>query len=383
MNNNTTISPAEYFAQVKSRKQVMTEAGLTKLYENCLTLLDEYQRSGQIAAQKKLLFHIDNITREKKLLDVGIDTFVYKSDVDDFIHMVDNKVIKIVELENYQRRIPAEIIDRIEKCKGIFDKMYVVFTDYTRREERRVEAVKREKDPILFGTFQDAATHTIVFAASRKPWTIVVGNVSDTSWQKWKTATLCIWFSASRRTKEPPKKTCVWRWKRPRTHTRQPTSAGFTVRCSANGSRKICRMQLSTNGRSITIMFDELKWRYEILLDMYRGKEVTMKKELEEYKNAHPLLPVPADDPNVGKMIRAKNSAIRGQYTRRENKIRAMWDEFYTRLGNVVSTVYLLPKDVATLVVEKARSDDLDEYDEPGKINEFAEFANEIVNAIE
>lgn len=54
----------------------------------------------------------------------------------------------------------------------------------------------------------------------------------------------------------------------------------------------------------------------------------------------------------------------------------------YTRLGNVVSTVYLLPKDVATLVVEKARSDDLDEYDEPGKINEFAEFANEIVNAI-
>lgn len=130
-------------------------------------------------------------------------------------------------------------------------------------------------------------------------------------------------------------------------------------------------------------MFDELKWRYEILLDMYRGKEVTMKKELEEYKNAHPLLPVPADDPNVGKMIRAKNSAIRGQYTRRENKIRAMWDEFYTRLGNVVSTVYLLPKDVATLVVEKARSDDLDEHDEPGKINEFAEFANEIVNAIE
>ena len=40
--------------------------------------------------------------------------------------------------------------------------MYVVFTDYTHREERRVEAVKREKDPILFGTFQDAATRTIV-----------------------------------------------------------------------------------------------------------------------------------------------------------------------------------------------------------------------------
>lgn len=160
--NNTIVSPAEYFEQVKSRKQTMTAAGLSQLYENCLALLEEYQRSGQIAAQKKLLFHIDNITREKKLLDLGIDTFVYKSDVDDFIHMVDNKVVKIVELENYQRRIPEEIIQKIERCKGIFDKMYVVFTDYTKREERRVEAIKREKDPILFGTFQDTATRTVV-----------------------------------------------------------------------------------------------------------------------------------------------------------------------------------------------------------------------------
>ncbi len=108
--NNTIVSPAEYFEQVKSRKQTMTDAGLSQLYENCIALLEEYQRSGQITAQKKLLFHIDNITREKKLLDLGIDTFVYKSDVDDFIHMVDNKVVKIVELENYQRRIPEEII---------------------------------------------------------------------------------------------------------------------------------------------------------------------------------------------------------------------------------------------------------------------------------
>lgn len=119
--DNTIVSPAEYFEQVKSRKQTMTAAGLSQLYENCLALLEEYQRSGQIAAQKKLLFHIDNITREKKLLDLGIDTFVYKSDVDDFIHMV-----------------------------------------YTKREERRVEAIKREKDPILFGTFQDTATRTVV-----------------------------------------------------------------------------------------------------------------------------------------------------------------------------------------------------------------------------
>ena len=51
--NNTIVSPAEYFEQVKSRKRTMTADGLSQLYENCLTLLEEYQRSGQIAAQQQ------------------------------------------------------------------------------------------------------------------------------------------------------------------------------------------------------------------------------------------------------------------------------------------------------------------------------------------
>ena len=47
--DNTIVSPTEYFEQVKSRKQTMTAAGLSQLYENCLALLEEYQRSGQAA----------------------------------------------------------------------------------------------------------------------------------------------------------------------------------------------------------------------------------------------------------------------------------------------------------------------------------------------
>lgn len=38
--------------------------------------------------------------------------------------------------------------------KNIFDKMYVVFTDYTGKVEKTVQKERREKDPILFGTFQ-------------------------------------------------------------------------------------------------------------------------------------------------------------------------------------------------------------------------------------
>jgi hypothetical protein len=161
-NKKEVIAPAKYFEDLKDMKNVMTENGMQALYDNCMTLLNEYHRSGQLAAQKKLLFHIEILAKEKQLIDMGVDTFIYKSDIDDFIRLVDGRVVKIIELENYQRRIPEDIIQTIEKCRGIFDQMYVLFTDYTGREERKIEAKKREKDPILFGTFMDRSTRTIV-----------------------------------------------------------------------------------------------------------------------------------------------------------------------------------------------------------------------------
>ena len=44
----------------------------------------------------------------------------------------------------------------IEKTKNIFDEFYVIFTDYTGSEERKVEKERRDKDPILFGVFKNA-----------------------------------------------------------------------------------------------------------------------------------------------------------------------------------------------------------------------------------
>lgn len=38
--------------------------------------------------------------------------------------------------------------------------MYVVFTDYTGKVERTIEKERREKDPILFGTFQKQRGNT-------------------------------------------------------------------------------------------------------------------------------------------------------------------------------------------------------------------------------
>lgn len=53
------------------------------------------------------------------------------------------------------REIPDDLVETIEKARTIFDELYVVFTDYTGKEERKVEKERRDKDPILFGSFKN------------------------------------------------------------------------------------------------------------------------------------------------------------------------------------------------------------------------------------
>lgn len=105
---------------------------------------------------KKLCFLADTLLKEEKLIELGINTFVYKDVVEEYIENVADKVVKIVELSRYMREVPDELVSVIEKTKNIFDEFYVIFTDYTGSEERKVEKERRDKDPILFGVFKNA-----------------------------------------------------------------------------------------------------------------------------------------------------------------------------------------------------------------------------------
>lgn len=155
------LTPQQYFEQIKDKKYTVSSDDLKKIYENCLELANKYRITGQIRGLRKILFCMESIEKEQKLVDMGITTFVYKDDIDFYIDTVANtrnrsdRPIKIIELERYEREIPDEIVDVIDKTKELFDQMYVVYTDYTGKEERKIEAEKKEKDPILFGTFQD------------------------------------------------------------------------------------------------------------------------------------------------------------------------------------------------------------------------------------
>lgn len=149
------LNPSEYFNNLKDKVQNITDEELVEFYQGCLTLVEKYKITGQKRVIQKLRFLVDCVDKEREVVKLGIDSFVYREDIEEYIDNISKDVVKIIELENYPREIPDEIVDIISKTKDIFDQFYVVFTDYTGEVEKQVAKERREKDPILFGSFQE------------------------------------------------------------------------------------------------------------------------------------------------------------------------------------------------------------------------------------
>lgn len=148
------LEPKQYFNYLKQKRENVTDKELRKLYDGYLLQAEKYMLTGQTKLISKLRFLIEVNDKEREVLKYGINSFVYRDDIEDYIDNIAKDVVKIIELENYPRDIPDNIISIIAKTKNIFDKMYVVFTDYTGYVEKTVAKERRDRDPILFGTFQ-------------------------------------------------------------------------------------------------------------------------------------------------------------------------------------------------------------------------------------
>lgn len=156
------VSPSQYFEILKDRKKKITDQQLIQFYDNAISLLNKYHTTGQTEAMKKLIFLIETVEKEREIVRLGIDTFVYYEDIEDYIDNVAKNVVKIIDLERYERDIPDEVVAVISQTKHLFTKFFVVFTDYTGKVERQVKKERRERDPILFGVFQDPASKTLL-----------------------------------------------------------------------------------------------------------------------------------------------------------------------------------------------------------------------------
>lgn len=162
MSDVKELTAQQYFDMVKDKKTKITDSDLLKVYDNAELLLKKAMITKQVSAAKKLVFHLETIEKERELVKLGIDTFVYKDDIEEFIDTVAKNTVKIIEVERYEREIPDDIVEVIAKTSHLFDKLYVVFTDYTGKVEKKALEERKEKDPILFGTFQDKKNRVII-----------------------------------------------------------------------------------------------------------------------------------------------------------------------------------------------------------------------------
>lgn len=159
METKKELTPAEYFERLKDLKEQNknTAESLDKFYDAAIALMGKYKLFNQKKMIKKLMFIVDCIPKERQLLELGVDTFIYKDDIEEYINSVEGKAVKIIEMENFPRDIPEEFGDIVQKTSEIFDEYYVLFTDYNGKEEKRVAKERREKDPILFGVFKNSS----------------------------------------------------------------------------------------------------------------------------------------------------------------------------------------------------------------------------------
>ena len=161
--NVDDVSPTVYFDYVKDMKKNIEDENLQTIADNCLTLLSKAKITGQTKIAEKIFNQYSLIMRELNAAKFGFDTIVYKSDIEKFITNISSHPVKIIELANYPREIDDKVLDRLVIAKGnnLFDEYYVLFTDYTGEETKKVAKERRDKDPILFGAFKTDDTNNI------------------------------------------------------------------------------------------------------------------------------------------------------------------------------------------------------------------------------
>lgn len=155
-------SPDQIFKELKETRTHVTDEELEEYKKNLEILAAEFIQTGQYRSLEKLAFLIECVDKEKEVLKVGVDEYIFRDDIDEFLQRrnVKESSIKLISLSDYPRQIPADIQAKIKKTKHIFDKMYVLFTDYTstvtRNYQREQHIKAKDKDPILFGVFETA-----------------------------------------------------------------------------------------------------------------------------------------------------------------------------------------------------------------------------------
>ena len=165
--NKEDITPSLYFEYVKGLKEKLNNDEYDIIIDTILKMLEKAKLTKQTDMAKRLTSELSLALRELDAAKSGFDIIVSRKDIEKYIQSVDSKVIKIIELSKYEREIPDEVVEKIAKANEIFDELYVVFTDYTKKETKKVAKHRREKDPIVFGAFKNKVNDKNIYVEDR------------------------------------------------------------------------------------------------------------------------------------------------------------------------------------------------------------------------
>lgn len=155
------LTPSQYFKKIKELQDSITTESLNETISLSLEILDKLRKTGQKALAEKLMKKVAMLIKEKNASLLGYTDIIKTNDLYVWIHEIETaeregkkvSAIKVAALEDYMRVIPSDVVDKVSKAKSVFDKFYIVFTDYTGETERHIEQTKQDKDPIIFGAF--------------------------------------------------------------------------------------------------------------------------------------------------------------------------------------------------------------------------------------
>lgn len=164
-NEGIRVEPNEYFRHLKGKLQETEEKELYASLEYLLSTVKDAKSLGQEKLLSSVKLNSRIILNELKLNAIGINKFVYRNDLKEFIDKVTPaNSVKVIELERFPRIIPQHVVQEIKRVKdlNLFDKYCVIFTDFTKQtystpEEKKV--INRNRDPIIFGYFEDSKTN--------------------------------------------------------------------------------------------------------------------------------------------------------------------------------------------------------------------------------
>lgn len=160
-------TPSQYFNFLKNLKGKIQDETVSSAIAATQNLIRTCVVTGQKTLAENLMVKLELLLRERNAIVHGYDTVINRVDLEAWTLDIYEKAkkedkpnpIHIIELKNYSRTIPEDVIEKVGNARNYFDMLYVAYTDYTGETVRKVEKEKRDKDPIIFGAFLVPTEH--------------------------------------------------------------------------------------------------------------------------------------------------------------------------------------------------------------------------------